>query len=77
MKTTIAITTNVISKNFFGQVGKGLTMIHDTVQVGGQTVSGPKSFQLKTSDLDEFVEMVTKLRDSYRDSLQLESSKNQ
>lgn len=76
MKTEMTVTSKVMSKNFFGQTGKGLTMIHDVVTVGGQSASGPKTFQLKTSDLDEFVKFVTELRDSWNKAQQLETQQN-
>lgn len=70
-------TSEAETKHFRASSGNAYTTFSDAMVLSdGTRTSGPKQYMIKTSELDEFLEVVTAARDAWRKAKDVEKTTN-
>ncbi len=78
LRTRILTTSEASSKHFLGSSGQAYTVFSEALPLSdGKIVSGAKQFMIKTSELDEFVEIVLATREAWKDAKRVEKETNE
>jgi hypothetical protein len=74
----IYTTSEASTKHYLASSGQVYTTFSEAMflQSEGKTVAGPKQFMIKTTELDEFVELVTTARDAWKKAKEVEIQTN-
>ncbi len=70
-------TSEAETKHFHASSGNAYTTFSSMIELsGGERTAGPKQFLIRTTELDEFVEIAIAARDAWRKAKDVEKQNN-